>query len=356
MIRCAAPADDSGERGLRRGAPHPRLPSLKKDNCIRNGRHRSVFIAQENIRLYVWKHGVENVGFLTVTTPSECLEPSAFQDKWHSYLTNVVCKAFPTGMWVRERQPRSGNWHAHAVVYAGWDIRTTFPFDQVAKQFYANVDPRLRELWKRLRESAAVHGFGRTELLPLKHSGEACAYYLTSYLAAAFNSEKPAGEEKRRLFSVWGGIRFVYPRFTFLSSRIIQKRKQWLAEMLELPDETCIAKMLGQRWWFHFGKALCEVIMPEDFYKMGPPNDRRFDEVGLRALQHDWAAWPGELSEDLRMRSQFNLFHEIGTHLFGRNSGQALDYAMYFMERRPQVVPVPKPVDPQSDFGFPVRD
>lgn len=296
------------------------------------------------------------MGFLTVTTPSECLEPSEFQEKWRSYLTNVIRKTFATGMWARERQPRSGNWHAHAVVNVGWDIRTGFPFDQVAKKFYANIEPQLRKLWKHLRETAVSYGFGRTELLPLKHSGKAGARYVTVYLAGAFSSEKPVGQEKRRLFSVWAGVRFIYPRFTFLSSRIIQKRKQWLAEMLELPDETCIAKSLGPRWWFHFGKALCEVIMPDDFYKVGPSDDRHFDELGLRAFEHDWATWPGEPSEDLIMWSQFNLFYEIGIHLFGRNSGQALDYAMYFIERRPRAVQVLKPADPQRYFGFQIHD
>jgi hypothetical protein len=242
---CSTGSQESAGCGAQ--APLPRLPCLKKDNCIRNGRHRSLFIAEENIRLYVWKHGAEKVGFLTVTTPSECLEPSAFQEKWHSYLTNVIRKMFPTGMWARERQSRSGNWHAHALVNVGWDIRTGFPFDQVAERFYANVDSQFRKLWKDLRETAPVYGFGRTELLPLKHSGEACARYVTGYLAGAFSSEKPVGQEKHRLFGVWGGVRFVYRRFTFLSSRIIQKRKQWLAEMLELPDETWIAKSLGPR-------------------------------------------------------------------------------------------------------------
>src|SRR5262249_38278412 len=99
----------------------PRLPRLKKDNCIINGRHRSVFIAQENIRLYSWKFGERNVGVLTVTA-ADTLKSSDFQKKWHSFI-NSLRKLFPTGMWVRERQPRSGNWHAHAVVNAGWDIR-----------------------------------------------------------------------------------------------------------------------------------------------------------------------------------------------------------------------------------------
>jgi len=56
------------------------------------------------------------------------------------------------------------------------------------------------------------------------------------------------------------------------------------------------------------------------------------------------------------MWSQFNLFYEIGIHLFGRNSGQALDYAMYFMERQPPVAHGLKPVDRQRYFGFQIRD
>ena len=59
--------------------------------------------------------------------------------------------------------------------------------------------------------------------------------------------------------------------------------------------------------------------MPEDFYKVGPRSGRHFDDLGLRALERDWAAWPGEPSDDLMKRSQFNLFYDIGIHLFGRN-------------------------------------
>ena len=80
------------------------------------------------------------------------------------------------------------------------------------------------------------------------------------------------------------------------------------------------------------------------------------EELGLRAFEDDWATWPGEPSEDLIMWSQFNLFYEIGIHLFGRNSGQALDYAMYFIERRPRAVQVLKLADPQTYFGFQIHD
>ena len=98
--------------------------------------------------------------------------------------------------------------------------------------------------------------------------------------------------------------------------------------MLEIPDETQLANVLGTRWWFHFGKALCEVIMSEDFYKVGPPADRQFDSLGLKALERDWAVWATEPSEDLIQRSQFNLFHDIGVQLFGHDSGRAMNYAI----------------------------
>ena len=345
----AGPGEALDGRGLRRGAPPPRLPSLKKDNCIINGRYRAVFVAQENIRLYIRKFGEQNVGALTVTV-SDCLEASEFQKKWHSFL-NSLKKIFPTGMWTRERQPRSGNWHAHAVVNVGWDLKTNFPRDQVQLGLYANVDPKLRELWKCLRETSASHGLGRTELLPLKYDGAACARYFTKYLTKAFGSDKMLGEEKCRLFGVWGGVRFVHWRFTFISSRIIQKRKQWLAEQLEYSDPSELKK-LSKHWWFHFGKALCEVIMPSDFYKVGAADDRHFDNLGLRALENDWACWPGEPSEDLMLRSQFNLFYDIGVHLFGRRSRQALEYAMYFFERRDPHLATPIPVNGQKYFGF----
>jgi len=126
--------------------------------------------------------------------------------------------------------------------------------------------------------------------------------------------------------------------------------------MLELPDETDLAKSLGPRWWFHFGKALCEVIMPEDFYKVGRPGDLHFDDLGLKALARDWAAWPGEASDDVVDRSVLNLFHEIGLRLFGRSSGQALKYSMYFVAQRHRPVPETLPSNRQRHFRFNIGD
>jgi hypothetical protein len=67
--------------------------------------------------------------------------------------------------------------------------------------------------------------------------------------------------------------------------------------------------------------------MPPEFYKVGPREKMVWDDIGLKALARDWAAWPGTPSDDLMHRSQFNLFRDIGAHLYGKSS-DALRFAM----------------------------
>jgi hypothetical protein len=132
---------------------------------------------------------------------------------------------------------------------------------------------------------------------------------------------------------VWGGVRFAHPKFTFLSSRIVQKRKQWLAQVLELSDETRLAAALGPHWWFHFSKSLSEVVMPVDFYKVGTPDNRVFDQLGLRIWRMDCAGCSEDSYTALAQRSQFNLFHDIGLQFFGGDSGRATRFASHLVAK-----------------------
>jgi hypothetical protein len=230
-------------------------------------------------------------------------------------------------MWDRERQPRSGNWHAHAVVNVGWDIKTGFPFDQVAAGVYANVDSRLRALWKELRERTAACGFRRIELLPLKHSGPACARYLTKYLAKSFSTEKAEGEEKCRLFGIWGGVRFVHSQFSFVSSRILRRKKAWLADRLNVYDNDGFKELYGPHWWHFIGPALRDVILPEDEYKIVVNGELAWDRLGAIEYAKDTANFSGSL-EDKMMQSHFYVFYALGKLLFGRHAtDQANDFA-----------------------------
>jgi len=96
-------------------APAAPFPRLEEDNCNRNHSKKGRYSAEMNILGYINLHGEKNIAELLVTV-GDCLSSKEFQKKWHSFLTGFVKKRFPSGMWTRERQPRSGNWHAHCVV------------------------------------------------------------------------------------------------------------------------------------------------------------------------------------------------------------------------------------------------
>jgi hypothetical protein len=320
--------DEVKSAGCGAAAPLPRLPCLKSDNCIRTSRRKQLFVAQENIRLYIERFGENNVGVLTITTPSSCLTAREFQAKWHSFRTNVITRLFRTGMWVRERQPRTGNWHSHAVVDLGWDVRTGFPFDEVKRGLYVNVQLRLRKVWKQLREKSKSHGFGRTELIPIKHGGNGCARYLTKYLGKAFVSEKILGEEKCRLFGVWGGVRFVHSDFDWVTNRIMRKRKEWLAKTAGLKDAEGFSALYGPRWWLVIGEALMKVVLPIEYYQIKRDNVHEWDELGWFAYQADLGRYGELCSDDARRRQSLFEFYSAEGKVFGFTPGRAATYAM----------------------------
>jgi len=315
-------------------ATAPALPSLKADNCIRTSRRKQLFVAQENIRLYIEKFGVNNVGVLTITMPSECLSARRFQETWHSFRTNVIVRLFPTGMWIRERQPRTGNWHSHAVVNLGRDVRTAFPFDQVRKGFYANVEARLRDSWKCLREKAIAYGVGRTELLPIKGNAIGCARYLTKYLTKSLLSEKGFGEEKCRLFGVWGGVRFVYSQFDWVRNRIFRKRKLWLSRVSGCDDVAGFNRLYDNRWWFVIGEALMNVILPIEYYQVLGENGYQWDELGWSAYQEDLGRYQNFGTEDARRWQSIFDFHYAEGIVFGFGVERAKRYAVNRIRNR----------------------
>jgi hypothetical protein len=322
------PQGDGQRRVPTASAAGPALPSLLKDNCIGKQNRKSRFVAQENIRLYIERCGINNTGVLTITTPDSCLNAFQFQKKWHSLRTNQLKKLFPTGMWTRERQPRSGNWHAHCVVDLGRDIKTAFPFGEVQRHIYRNVDPDLRRLWKELREKGTAHGFGRIELLPIKRSGPGAARYLTKYLGAALGSVKSVGEEKCRLFGVWGGVRFVHSRFSWVSSRMFRRRKAWLAEHAGVVNEEGFRNLYGPLWWFLIGEVLLNVILPIEYYQVLRNGKLEWDDYGWEAYVSDLAKYPNYPSDGDRQRESLFRFYYREGEIFYRDSKQALRYAI----------------------------
>jgi hypothetical protein len=189
----------------------PALSLAQKDNC---NNKRSQFVAEQNIGCYIRFVGENQVmvGYLTCPGAQSLTE---FQRNWHSFRTGVLRKLLVSGMWVRERQSRTGDWHTHFVAGVGFDARSHYPWDQVARRDYRNVDRRVRGLWKVLRERSKTYGFGRSNLEPIKISGDAAARYVSKYLSKRKGSEKMAGEEKARLFGIWGTRRYCSSQFSW---------------------------------------------------------------------------------------------------------------------------------------------
>lgn len=90
--------------------------------------------------------------------------------------------------------------------------------------------------------------------------------------------------------------------------------------------------------------------MPLKFYKVGPERDPHWDTVGLNAYARDCAAWPGDPGDDLMHQSQFTLFRDIGGHLFGPHSREAVQFAMNRLARPAPVAPIE--LDPKLIFAL----
>lgn len=176
---------------------------------------------------------------------------------------------------------------------------------------------------------AEKYGFGRIELLPLKHSGKACARYLTKYLAKAMNSEKSEGEEKCRLFGIWGKVRFVNSKFSWVSSRIIERRKEWMAADSGLADKSQIKQMFGVRWWHHLGNALLNVIMPVEYYQVRKNGELVWDDLGRTAYEADLAKYSDLPNDGDKLRqSLYDFYSAQAKYMFMEEPEQAHEYVM----------------------------
>jgi len=198
----------------------------------------------------------------------------------------------------------------------------------VKRGFYANVDSELRTTWQRLRDRVGKYGFGRTELLPIKQNGDRCARYLTKYLGKALISEKAAGEERCRLFGVWGGVRFVHARFDWVSNRILRRRKAWLAATTGFADLEGFKALYGNRWWFVIGEALLKVILPVEYYQVLRNGVYEWDDLGWFSYQEDLGRYADLDPDDARRRQSVFDFFSFEGSVFGYSPGQAARYAM----------------------------
>ena len=192
---------------------------------------KSEFKVKTEVMALFKQYPLERIGFLTLTFADNVQCHKEATKRLNSLITGVLRQRYPMCIRVSERQ-KSGRWHFHLVVVCQQDIRRGVDFQAIKERHYKDgANPALRAEWAFWRNTAKNYGFGRTELLPVRKTGEALAAYVAKYISKGF-SYRQQRDKGARLYSVIGGSRVCSSRFSFFSLKSYlwrQKVAMWAA-------------------------------------------------------------------------------------------------------------------------------
>jgi hypothetical protein len=215
-------------------------------------------------------HGIERVGFLTLTFADHVTDSREAQRRFNSLASNVLRKRYPAFVAVLERQ-KSGRIHYHLLVVLPEDIRTGIDFDAIAQDDYRTANKALRLEWAFWRKTAPAYRFGRTELLPIKSHADALGQYVGKYIAKgqAFRTDADKGV---RLVRYSGGARMATCKFAELSTYPTEWRGKvctFVRQMAQayphrrMRDMEDLAFHCGKRWAYQYRNYIL-ALPPSD--------------------------------------------------------------------------------------------
>lgn len=198
------PADAPAQAGAP-PVPVPCLNSSNGDNEDVPGwndvtpyHRRQAFAITHEANALIERVGLNQVGFLTLTTPQNIVDAKDAQRLFKLFQRRVLKDNFGAWMVVRERQQR-GSWHWHLLIDCKADIRTGLDFDAIHRRDYRTAGKDLRRVWAVLRKKCPAYHLGRHELLPIRSNAEAVGRYVAKYVAKHVGTRRP--EDRRvRLF------------------------------------------------------------------------------------------------------------------------------------------------------------
>ena len=209
-----------------------------------------------NVFHFAEKHGLENIGFLTLTFKDHVLCPSEAQKRLNSLITHVIKPRYEDYIGVMERQ-KSGRIHYHLLVNVGFDIRTGVDFNMMIGGDYSSASKDLRKEWNFWRKTAPKYRFGRTELMPIKSTSEAIGKYVGKYIAKHM-CVRDERDKNARLVRYSRGARVSTTRFQFLTEGSAEwRRKLSIFAHIVASRHGCeptmenLSKCLGPRWAFN---------------------------------------------------------------------------------------------------------
>lgn len=246
------------------------LPCLFSNNSIESLREKikelstsqrkSASILGWNVKYMAEKHGLENIGFLTLTFPKHITCMKVAGRKFNSLASNFLREHFNDFISVKERH-KSGRIHFHLVVNCGVNIRRGINFAEIENRIYRSANKNLRNLWQLLRENVGRYGFGRTELLPVKSTSEAIGRYVGKYISKNVQC-RPDEDKGTRLVNYSGDSRYCSTRFMWVTENSYQwrmkvktyielKNKARKLNNQEPINEQNISRILGSKWCYN---------------------------------------------------------------------------------------------------------
>lgn len=217
-------------------------------NRLSSGHRKTAYALKENVQRLANKYGIERVGFLTLTFADHVTCAKEASRRYNSLNTHVISQRYEETIAVLERM-KSGRIHFHLLVVMGGDIRTGFDFEAAEKGVYSSAGQKLRAEWAFWRKTAKLYGFGRTEMLPVKSTGEAIAKYVGKYIAKHIG-QRESRDKGVRLVRYSRGACYTATRFQFQSqrSRLWRHQVALFAKKHGCQDEVALAEKFGARW------------------------------------------------------------------------------------------------------------
>ena len=250
-------------------APAPgSLPCLNSHNCTKvvltTNARKTAFALTANVRRLVEVHGIERLLFNTLTFADHVVDGKEAQRRLHSLATHVLRERYSEWITVMERQ-KSGRIHYHLLCVTDSDMRTGFNFEEAANKIYSSASVALRSEWSFWRKVAPAYGFGRTEQMPVKSTGEGIAKYVGKYIAK--HIEQRVKEDRGlRLVRYSQGAKSVSNQFAWNSpyARLWRAKLKWWARSYSVYEYDGLSERFGSRWAWKYREAIASTVVPDE--------------------------------------------------------------------------------------------
>lgn len=204
---------------------------------------------------------IGHIGFLTLTFPDNVTDHREAYKRFRSFNSHFLSPHpdFIDWLCVKERQKR-GSWHYHLIVTLSHDIREGVDFDQLEKGDYSSAGPKLRDLWKQLREALPKYGFGRSELLPVKSNAQAMGRYIGKYISKHIDGREDQDKGVRLVNYSRGWVKNSV-RFAWNTKNASEWRRKLglFAQYLGCTELYQLSELLGPGWAYRHAQDIMEI-------------------------------------------------------------------------------------------------